>query len=426
MIDAFLIYFLVSLIPIAFIGIGGAGEHALFATWRIVQVVTLVAASAYVLVQLARRDWRELVVLVLLGVVVAYTALSYSGVAWDAQIEYNRVILLAERYGSLTEAYRHGMASWILGYPPGTSLSAQFHRTLHLASPNVAQGLLFLLWSGAFMVRHMRGVDLAGKLAFFFLLITGAQFYWHLTFFYNNLFYALIWAELVLVPLLGSSLRPFELCAYALVLVWLRPQWQIAAIPIGTGALATMLATPGFDRRALRDLALVTIAALIVSYLAAMYWQTAAVTLGRALADGKKQVVDAIGERPHPNLLHVDVVTRAYSQQAPPPTALWSKKSLEAIDWALVVTRGRYEVTLWTLGLLALLSPAMLRRRGVAFIVPLLSPIGIVVGTAFFARSYAQYRDNLWALERLQIITPILAAGTVVALYRTLREQRAP
>jgi len=41
-----------------------------------------------------------------------------------------------------------------------------------------------------------------------------------------------------------------------------------------------------------------------------------------------------------------------------------------------------------------------------------------------FARSVASYQANEWALERLQIIVPILAAGVATALHQALRERR--
>jgi len=424
MIDAFLVFFLVSLIPIAFLGIGGPTEAALFTAWRWLQVVTFLGASAWVLYQLARRDWRGLVVLLLLALVVAYFGLSYSGIAWDAQIEYHRVLLLAIRYGGLTEGYRHGVVSWVLGYPPGTSLSVAFYRSLHLLSPNVAQELLFLLWSGAFFVRHLRHVDLPGKLLFFAIILVDTRFLWHLTYFYNNLFYALIWAELALAPLFGSPMRPWETCGSALVLVWLRPQWEIAAIPIATGALATLLASPTWTKRLLRDAGVVTAAALVVARLAASYWQNAVGELGRLLNGHTVQVLDQLRTHPDFPALHVDVDTKAFMQQAPHTPALLSKESANAVAWAYHVSVDRYPLYFAALAALALLALVTLRRRGLAFLAPMLGPFIVMIGTAVFARSVASYQANEWALERLQIIVPILAAGVATALHQALRERR--
>src|SRR5262245_35035559 len=109
---------LVSIAPIAFLVVGERGEHGLFIVWRWLQVGTLFAAGGYVLYQLARGRRSDFVVLALLAAGVGFIALSYSGIAWDAQIEYHRVLLLADHYGSLTNGYRHGLTNWILGYPP--------------------------------------------------------------------------------------------------------------------------------------------------------------------------------------------------------------------------------------------------------------------------------------------------------------------
>ena len=423
MIDAFLVFMLVTLLPIAFLGIGGRGEHVLFTGWRWLQVATLLAASAFVLYRMVRDNWRDLIVLVLVGAGVAYCALSYVGIYWDAQIEYNRVLLLAHRYGSLTEGYRHGVNHWILGYPPGASLSVMFFATLHMISPNVAQGLLLLLWSGSFLVRHMRDVDLPGKLIFFVLLATGAQLAWHATYFYNNLFYALIWAELVLAPLFGSSLLPWERCAWALVLVWLRPQWQIAAIPVATSALSTILMASRIERRLARDTILATVAALAVAWYGAAYWQNATQQLDRIMSQESTTLLAQTGVQQDSHMLDVQVVTRPVAVQAAPTPKLLSNESAEAIEWAFKLTKNKYPLSLSVLAVAALLALATLRRRGLAFLALLLGPLALVLGTAVFARGYAAYRDNGGALERLQIIVPILAAGMIAALHRAFRAE---
>lgn len=420
MIDAFLVFFLVTLLPIAFVGIGGRTEHALFATWRWLQVAALLAAACFVLYRLIRRDWRALVVLVLVGAGVAYLDLSYIGIAWDAQIEYFRVLQLAKQYGSLTEGYRHGITHWIFGYPPGASLSVAFFQTLNMVSPNIAQGILILLWSGSLMARHMRDVDLAGKLAFFVLLATGSQLVWHYTYFYNNLFYALVWATLVLVPMFGSSLRAWEWCGYALVLVWLRPQWQIAAIPIGTGALSTLLAASGWSRRHARDTAIVAAAALTVAWLGSAYWQTASVELDRAMSRETTAVIAKLTEQQRSPVLEIEVRTKPFAQQYKPVPPLLSHASVAAVGWAYHVTARLYAVSLAVLALIGFVAVWALRRRGLVFLTPVLSPLAVLLGTAVFAR-YADLKTNTWALERLQIISPILMAGTLTALHRALR-----
>ena len=71
-----------------------------------------------------------------------------------------------------------------------------------------------------------------------------------------------------------------------------------------------------------------------------------------------------------------------------------------------------------------LLALVTLRRRGLAFLAPMLGPFIVMIGTAVFARSVASYQANEWALERLQIIVPILAAGVATALHQALRERR--
>jgi hypothetical protein len=421
MIDAFLLFFLVSLVPIAFIGLGARTEHAIFVAWRVAQLATLALSFAWILYRLARGRWTDWLLLVAISLLVAFIALSYVGIAWDSQIEYQRVLLLAERYGGLTEAYRHGVTSWILGYPPGTSLSVAWYRWLRLPSPNVAQGVLFALWSTSLLVRHMRSLDVASKLLFFVLLVSGPLFLWHLTYFYNNLFYALIWGQLILAPMFGSSLRPWERCGYALVLVWLRPQWQIAAIPIGSAALATLLSEPTFDRRCLYETVLATLAALCVAWLGATYWQTAAARLTGAQDQVKSAILDDIAAHQDQRSVHVDVTTKTIERQSPPKPALWSKQSADAITWAYGVTKNAYAISLLVLAGVALLGLLSLRRGGLVFVVPLLSPLALIVGTAIFARSYPEYRANKWALERLQIIAPILAAGAAAALHHAYR-----
>lgn len=422
--NGFLVYLLISIIPIALIGIGGRTEHVLFVSWRWVQVVALFAVSALLLYRTIRSGWRDLVVLVLVAAALAYLALGYTQIAWDAQIEYHRVIMLANSYGSLTEGYKHGITNWILGYPPGTSLSIMFYSTLRMPSANIAQNILALIWSASFMQRHMRDVDLAGKLAFFVLLAVGEHSTWHFTFFYNNLFYALVWAELVLAPLFGSSFEPWERCACALVLIALRPQWQIAAIPIGTSALSTLLTARTINRRLVRDLAMVTMAALCVAWLGSSYWREASTQLNTAISQEKLRALATTSAGQDARTLHVEVETNSVTEQRPPVPALLSKPSFEAVAWAFAVSYHAYRTTAWTLALAALFALIVLRRRGLAFVVPLLSPLALVAGTAVFARSYPEYRANEWALERLQIITPFLAAGVLAALHRAIRRGR--
>jgi hypothetical protein len=421
-IDAFLVFMMVTLVPIAFLGIGGRAEHALFIGWRWLQVATLLAAGGYVLYRMATRSRRDLILLVVIAACIAYLGLSYVGIYWDAQIEYNRVLLLADRFGSLTEGYRHGNAHWIFGYPPGATLSVMFFSTLHMISPNVAQGILLVLWCGAFLVRHLRDVDLPSKIVFFLLLATGAQFAWHATYFYNNLFYALLWAQLVLAPLFGSTLSPWERCGTALVLVWLRPQWEIAAIPIATSALTTLLIAPRVDRRLVRDTTLATLVALAVAWHGNAYWQRASPILDQQMSQHGAALIDEAAATQHDSrTLDVQVTTKPTAVLATPVPALVSGESVDAIAWAFKLTREKYPLSSAALCMASLFALASLRRRGLAFIVPLLGPLGLVVGTAVFARGYADYRANSGALERLQIIVPILSAGVLAALPRTLR-----
>jgi len=423
MIDAFLAFFLVSLLPIAFLGIGGHTEHVLFIGWRWLQVVALFASSLFVVYQLARRDRRGLAVLALVVVGVAYLGLSYLGIAWDAQIEYNRVLQLAQRFGSITEAYRHGVTHWIFGYPPGASLSVAFFLTLKMISPNVAQGVLLALWSGSLLTRHLRHVDVPTKIVFFVLLATGTQLMWHFAYFYNNLFYALVWATFVFAPMFGSSLRPWEWCGYALVLVWLRPQWQIAAIPIGVGALAALASARTWNLRVLRDTILMMTAALAVAWLGSTYWRSASAKLDEAMSRENADVIANITAQQASPVLEIDVHTRPLAQQTTTVPPFLSRESVDAVVWAYHVTAHAYSLSLVVLAAVATLALLILRRRGLVFVVPLLSPIGIVLGTAAFAHYYAAYRANSWALERLQIITPILAAGSVAALHWTVRQR---
>jgi hypothetical protein len=421
-IDAFLVFFLVSIVPLAFIGVGGRTGHALLAIWRVAQFGTLALAFAFVLYKLARSRWQDIVLFLAIIAAVAVVGLSYSNIAWDAQIEYHRIVLLTEQWHSLYDAYVHGMSTWIVGYPPGTSLSVMWYRWLHLISPNVAQEVLLVLWCGAFMIRHMQRVDTLGKVVFFALVATTPLFQWHVTYFYNNLFYALICAQLVLAPLFGSSIRPWELSAYALVLVCLRPQWEIAAISITSSALATVLAaTPPLERRRLRDAVVAALVALMVARYGAIYWKHAEIQLVAAQEQHKLAIAQQLAATQPHDALEVQVQTKAVEQLAPPLPPLLSRESLGAIAWAWNISTKPYASDFVLLGGVGLLALATLRRRGLPLLVPWLSPLGLIAGTAVFAHSQPTYRANAWALERLQIVVPILAAGSAAALYMRLR-----
>lgn len=421
MIDVFLAFLLVSVLPIAFIGVGGRLEHVLFLIWRALQLGALLLAFGYLGHRLWRARWADRLLLVVVAVALGYVALSYDAIAWDAQMEYHRVLLLADRWGSLSEGYAHGMVSWLLGYPPGASLSVIWYRTVRLPSVNMAQDVLLLLWAAVFVLRHMQRVDAPGKIIFFGLLATNAELQWHATFFYNNLFYALIWAQFVLVPLFGSTLRPWEQCAYALVLVWLRPQWQIAAIPIASGALAALLSAPSIHRRCVRDTALVALAAVVVAWLAGVHWYRIVGPLGLRQQQQKVATVAEAREHQDPHVLQIEVATQAVEKLAPPSSPLLSSASVAAIGWAFGVSWKLHWPGMLLLLAVGLLAVATLRRRGLVFVVPWLSPLALIVGTAAFAHVYPNYRANTWALERMQIVVPILAAGAVAALHARLR-----
>jgi hypothetical protein len=423
-IDAFLVFFVVSIVPIAFVGIGGRAEHWLFVAWRGLQVATLGLAFVWIGGRLVRARWSDRLLVLAVAAALGYVALSYDGIAWDAQMEYHRVLLLADRFGSLSAGYAHGMVPWLLGYPPGTSLSVMWYRWLRLPSPNMALDVLVLLWTASFVLRHMHKVDASGKLIFFVLMATNVTMQWHVTFFYNNVLYALIWAQLILAPMLGSTLRPWEQCAYALVLVWLRPQWQIAAIPLVSSALATVVSAPSIDRRLLRDTILVATAAIAVAWLGGLHWYRVEAELDRQQQQLKEAVIEDVKAHQDPSLLRVEVETQAIEKLAPPPPPLFSSASASAIAWAWGVTKNLHWAGMLLMFAVGILAVVALRRRGIVFFVPWLSPLGLIVGTAAFARVYVNYRANTWALERMQMVVPILAAGAVTALHARLRAAR--
>jgi hypothetical protein len=422
MIDTFLGFFVVTLIPIAIPStIGPGAERVLFGGWRVLQLATLAVALLITLRRLVLGRWVDRLLALAVALALGYVALSCVYVEFDAQIEYQRVLLLADRYHGLWHGYRHGFSRWILGYPPGTSLSVIWYRWLHLPTANLAQDVLLFLWFANFITRHLRNLDAAGKTLFSVLLFSAPLVQWHATFFYNNLFYALLWAQLVLLPLFDATPPPRERCATALVLVWMRPQWQLAAIPILSSALTMIGVMPALDWRRVRDLALTTLAMLLVAWLGAIYWQRMIVRLSAMQQTEQSAIEHAIEASQDPHTLELAIESTPVKRRLFTPEPLLSRRSAGAVRWAWDVTMHSYAVSMTFLGAAALLALVLLRRRALPFLVPLLSPLGIIVGTAMFARTYGDYSANAWALERLQIICPILAAGVAAALHHHLR-----
>lgn len=418
--DAFLVFMLVSFAPLAFpVAAGSSMEHVCFVGWRWLQVVVLAAAFGYVLMQLRRAPWVDRAIMLVLLMLALLAAASYGKVEWDAQIEYDRVVVLADRYGGLWNGYLHGI-QWILGYPPGTSLSALWYRTLHVPSPNWAQMALFLLWSATFLLRHLRAVDGLSKCLFFGTLIVMPMMQWHLYYFYNNLFFALISAEIVLLPLFDSRQEAWEQCGYALVLIWLRPQFALTAIPLVSAAL-TRLLTERRDRRARYDVVAALLLALLVAWFGARFWARMMPRLSDLQTQHYADVAHAVAATQDQHVLDIEIATH----MDPPPTPpVLSNDSLGAIEWAYETSMGVVARSVWIMIGGALFAVVVLRRRGLAFFVPIVTPAAFIVGTAVFARSYPAYRDNAWALERLQLVTSVFAAGIIAALHFQLRRRQ--
>jgi hypothetical protein len=263
----------------------------------------------------------------------------------------------------------------------------------------------------------LRAVDGWGKAIFFVLLLFVPLIQWHMVYFYNNLFFSLLWGQLVLTPLWGSSLAPWERCAIALVMVWLRPQWMIVAVPVASSALIAILVAPSRDRRFVRDTILVTLAALVVAWLGAVYWVRTAAHLQDQQTKHNADVSAAIAAHQDPRVLELHVTTQPVEKLKPPPPPLFSERSATVVAWAYRVTRNGHALSLDFLFALTLLALVTLGRRGIVFLVPLASSMALVVGTAVFARNYPEFAANSGALERMQLIVPVLTAGLAAALY---------
>jgi hypothetical protein len=200
-------------------------------------------------------------------------------------------------------------------------------------------------------------------------------------------------------------------------MVWLRPQFELTALSLVSMGL-TRLLTTRWQRRAVLETVATTVLALMVASYGARYWQRMMPVLANLQDSHYAAASTAIAAGQDPHALEIAIAT--HMQPPPTPPAL-SSNSVEAIHWAYQTSMHVVAQSAWIVVGTALFALVVLRRRGLAFLVPILTPAGFIIGTAAFARGYPAYRDNAWALERLQLVTSVFAAGTLAALHFQLR-----
>ena len=159
----------------------------------------------------------------------------------------------------------------------------------------------------------------------------------------------------------------------------------------------------------------------MVAWFGCALWQNAAAVATRQQADFRSANAQSIAATQDATVEHVEVATDIrIAPQAPRPPWI-SRYSLDAVVWALAVTMHLYWLTFTLIGGAVLIALLALRRRGLPFLVPLLLPSALILGTIPFARYLPDYRSNAWALERLQLVSAVLAAGVLAAVHWQLR-----
>jgi hypothetical protein len=421
MTDWFVVFLVASDLPLLLpVGMSRGLENGLFTAWRWAQVGVGVLALVMVLRQLWRASaptrWCAL----------GWTAFSlviffqYRPMEWDAVVEYDRMVHLSLRHGGLWQGYIHAATTYVLGYPPGATLSVIWGRTVGLPSSNLAHVAILWLW-GLSWVRQLGSTGRGyGGFLFGALYLLAPYVDWHHEYFYNNIIYAILFAQLILIPLLRIESSLAESCACALLLVWLRWPRELAAVSIMSAAAIRLL-----RGEPLRRTAVIMLLSLGCTVAGARLWSHRASQL-TALQREHEQRLDG------QTAMQQDSLAEEYHFEGSPaarskPSA--TKRDLrsvyrEAIVWAWNVTFQHYSTSLflifgaclfaWTLGL----------RTGLAYSVPLLTPLAFIAASAAFAETYPGYQQIPGSLVRLEIILPLLAAGGAVALEADLRRAR--
>jgi hypothetical protein len=419
MIDGFLVFMLYSLVPMLFpTGLPPGTERALFLTWAVGQVMVVAALVLYLAWRTARARWQTRLAVIAWALTCFFVALSYMEIAWDSVVVYDRVVKVALHQKGLWSGYVSAGTPYVFGYPPGASLSVLWGRFLRMPSANMAHAAVLWLWMTNWLVEIVEREGNRKSAPLFLLLFAiGPQVFWHVVFFYNNIVYALLWTTLVTAPLHRVKLKPWQLCGYALALVWFRPQLLLALVPIASTALIELL-LDGLNRRRL----VWFVIAALVAFAGARFWerrvvQQTALQEQRLLDNQKLQTA---GRDASALELRFD----APPEQAPPVTTTQAKPRArvvrEAIAWASGVAYRAYGPALLALLVLPLCGLWLGRRWGLAVAVALLTPLTFIAGTAQFALANPDYQSIPGSLERLLLVTPLLAAAVAVAVEARL------
>jgi hypothetical protein len=411
-IDPFLAFIAWTDLPLLFPA--GALGAALFAIWSYLQVVVFFGAALLVLYR-AHRTGRSVALVVYAALVIAVViAFNYCELGWDAVALYDRVDLNFARNG-LWEGYAHAGTTYALSYPPGTSLTVMWGMRLGIMDSNFTHTFVVWLWFSSFMVTCVGKTGrFYSPILFLFLFSVGPDLSWHEMVFFNNILYAAIWTQLIVTPLLRVRTSPWSLCLYGVVLVWLRPQVEMAAVPVLSNAAIQLL----LDKPAKKVLISVT-AALAAMYIASALWtyRSGQIANTQARLDRDQAVVQLAGRDPAMQKIELP---RRPPDKAPLPSRKAADVYGEAVQWAYDLTTQWYGPAFWLLAIVGLVAFTRGGRIGLAYTIPFLSPISMIVATGRFAQYYAGWK-GLWnSLVRLELIIPILAAAVPVALEAEL------
>lgn len=415
--DPFLIFLLVSNLPILFpVTRFTRVEAAFFFLWRFVQIGALVWTLGYILLLAARRcTWPQRIFVGVMLVVAVLAACDYNEMFWDSVVLYDRLVLLAFQHHGLWQGIVHGGTPYIIGYPPGSSLSVLWYKTLGLPTANMANVAVTYLWLASFTVRYLAPTRRwTGMLILTAVIAYFPTLWWTLLYFNNNLLYALLWASVIGVALLGQRSSLAELCGYAVCLIWLRPQFELTVIPIVSAGAIYLVRGNRW-----RPIVLMTVAALVCANLGARLWRHDAdrLTALQAEHDAQLRVRSAVGQDPavlavHLPAFHADAPATPH---APPPR---SPREVErvAIRWAWKESYRWNDRPILLMAALSLIAFALGLRRGLAHLVPWLTLAGFIGGTAIFAKAYPDYQSIGGSMERMEIVLPLLAGMMAVAL----------
>lgn len=425
MIDGFLVWMLWTLVPIAVpTGTPAWLQHGIFYAWITGQFSGLIACTVYLVLQTIRA--RPLLQLQVIGwlIIGLFAAFMWTPLQWDAQAVYDRVAHLAIAQRALWLGLERGGNSWILGYPPGASLTVIWGKLLKMPSSNLTHCIVITLWAWNWTIRYISATRI-GRSGFLFATlffyvaapVGWATPAWHYAVFYNNLLFALIWMQFLFAAWVDVSWRSWEPIGYALVLIWLRPVVGIAALPILSWAAISML-----RRGNIRRIAVVAVAGFVVQVAGARAWVAkshALESIQRAYAD---EVETEIAARRNATPLTIEVHTDPHHATNTPSSA--SRVFSEALTWATMVVRTTCGGGMLLLFVLALLAATLGWREGLSYVIAPMNIIALVIGTGFFAIGYRTYRDDYEAFERLLIIAPTLLAAAVTALDARLESNR--